>query len=171
MGVACHDLQCVNVGAVVDVQVRRAALSDVAAIESIVHAAFGKYVARIGRPPAPMGADYRAAVMSSRVWVIQADREIAGVVVNEVHDDHLLLDTVAVAPGAQGRGYGALLLARSEDDARELGLSEVRLVTNQAMTENQMFYPRHGYTETARRRQDGYDRVFYAKKLAAHQRK
>jgi N-acetylglutamate synthase-like GNAT family acetyltransferase len=168
MGVACHDLECVNVGAVVDVQVRRAALSDVAAIESIVHAAFGKYVARIGRPPAPMGADYRAAVMSSRVWVIEADREIAGVVVNEVHDDHLLLDTVAVAPGAQGRGYGALLLARADDDARELGLSEVRLVTNQAMTENQTFYPRHGYTETARRRQDGYDRVFYAKKLAAH---
>jgi len=104
---------------------------------------------------------------AQRVWVIQADREIAGVVVNEVHGDHLLLDTVAVAPGAQGRGYGALLLARAEDDARELGLSEVRLVTNQAMTENQTFYPRHGYTETARRRQDGYDRVFYAKKLGA----
>ena len=77
-------------------------------------------------------------------------------------------DTIAVAPGAQGHGYGALLLARAEDDARELGLSEVRLVTNQAMTENQTFYPRHGYIETARGRQDGYDRVFYAKKVAAH---
>jgi N-acetylglutamate synthase-like GNAT family acetyltransferase len=88
-------------------------------------------------------------------------------VVNEVHDDHLLLDTVAVAPGAQGHGYGALLLARAEADARELGLSEVRLVTNQAMTENQTFYPRHGYTERARGRQDGYDRVFYAKNVAA----
>jgi N-acetylglutamate synthase-like GNAT family acetyltransferase len=101
------------------------------------------------------------------VWVIDADGEVAGVVVNEVHDDHLLLDTVAVDPGAQGHGYGALLLARVEHDARELGLPEVRLYTNQAMTENQMFYPRHGYIETARRRQDGYDRVFYAKKVAA----
>ena len=136
-------------------------------IERIVHAAFDLYVARIGRKPAPMVADYHAAVASSRVWVIEADGEVAGVVVNEVHDDHLLLDTVAVAPGAQGRGYGAVLLARAEDDARELGLSEVRLLTNQAMTENQTFYPRHGYVETARGRQDGYDRVFYAKKLAA----
>lgn len=113
-----------------------------------------------------MGADYRAAVASSRVWVIDADGEIAGVLVNEVHDDHLLLDTVAIAPGAQG--HGALLLTRAEDDARELGLSEVRLLTNQAMTDNQMFYPRHGYVETARGRQDGYDPVFYAKKVAAH---
>jgi N-acetylglutamate synthase-like GNAT family acetyltransferase len=114
-----------------------------------------------------MGADYRAAVASSRVWVIEADGEVAGVVVNEVHDDHLLLETVAVAPGAQGRGYGALLLARAENDARELGLSEVRLLTNQAMTENQTFYLRHGYIETARGRQDGYDRVFCTKKVAS----
>jgi N-acetylglutamate synthase-like GNAT family acetyltransferase len=148
-------------------QIRRAGQADVAAIERIVHAAFDKYVARIGRPPAPMGADYGVAVASSRVWVIEADGEIAGVVVNEVHDDHLLLDTIAVAPGAQGHGYGAILLARAEEDARELGLPEVRLLTNQAMTENQTFYPHHGYVETARGGQDGYARVFYAKRVAA----
>lgn len=78
----------------------------------------------------------------------------------------LLLDVVAVAPGAQGHGYGALLLARAEDDARELGLPEVRLYTNRAMNENQTFYPRHGYSETARGRQHGYDRVFYTKTIA-----
>lgn len=138
-----------------------------AAIERIVHAAFDMYVARIGRQPAPMAADYGAAIASSRVWVIDADDEVAGVVVNQVQADHLLLDTVAVAPSAQGHGYGALLLARAEDDARELGLSEVRLLTNQAMTENHTFYPRHGYVETARGRQDGYDRVFYVKNVSA----
>jgi N-acetylglutamate synthase-like GNAT family acetyltransferase len=151
---------------VADVQIRRADSSDVGIIERIVRASFEMYVARIGRQPAPMGADYRTAVASSRVWVIEADGKVAGVVVNEVHDDHLVLDTIAVAPGAQGRGYGALLLARAEDDARELGLSEVRLLTNQAMTENQSFYPRHGYIETARGQQDGYDRVFYVKRVA-----
>ena len=149
-------------------QVRLAGPSDVTVIERLVHAAFDGYVARIGRQPAPMAADYRAAVASLRVWVIEADGEVAGVVVNEVHDDHLLLDAVAVVPSAQGHGYGALLLARAEDDARELGLSEVRLVTNQAMAENQTFYPRHGYIETARGRQDGYDRVFYTKSVATY---
>ena len=151
----------------VDVQIRRARPSDVTVIERIVRQAFDKYVARIGRQPAPMDTDYRAAVASSRVWVIEADGEVTGFVVNEVHDDHLLLDTVAVAPGAQGHGFGALLLARAEDDARELELPEVRLVTNLAMTENQTLYPRHGYIETARGTQDGYDRVFYVKRIAA----
>jgi hypothetical protein len=66
----------------VDVQVRRAGPSDVVVIEHIVDAAFGIYVARIGRQPAPMSADYRAAVASSRVWVIDADGEVAGFVVN-----------------------------------------------------------------------------------------
>jgi len=154
---------------VVDVQLRRADPSDVETIEHIVHAAFDMYAARIGRQPAPMTADYRAAVAATRVWVLEVDGEPVGIVVNEVHEDHLLLDTVAVAPGAQGHGYGALLLARAEDDARELGLPEVRLYTNEAMTENQSFYPRHGYIETARGRQDGYDRVFYAKRVAAQQ--
>jgi N-acetylglutamate synthase-like GNAT family acetyltransferase len=148
-----------------DVQIRRARPSDVAAIEGIVYAAFDVYTVRMGRQPAPMLADYGAAVAFLRVWVIEDDGEIVGILVNEVHDDHLLLDTIAVAPGAQGHGHGALLLARAEDDARELGLPEVRLLTNQAMTGNQVFYPRHGYVETSRGRQDGYDRVFYAKRV------
>jgi hypothetical protein len=57
----------------------------------------------------------------------------------------------------------ALLIARAENDAREIGLPEVWLYTNQAMTENQAVYPRLGYVETARGREDGYDRVFYVK--------
>ena len=154
---------CNSVISVGEIRVRRAVPSDVAAIERIVHSAFDMYDVRIGRKPAPMDADYRAVVASSRVWVLEADGEIAGVVVNEEHDDHLLLDTVAVASGAQGHGYGALLIARAEKDARELGLPEVKLYTNEAMTENQAFYPRLGYVETARGREDGYHRVFYVK--------
>ncbi|MGV0796303.1 GNAT family N-acetyltransferase [Mycolicibacterium elephantis] len=78
----------------------------------------------------------------------------------------MLLDTIAVAPRTQGRGYGALLLARAEEDARELGLPEVRLYTHLKMTENQTFYPRHGYIETSRANEGDYDRIFYAKQIA-----
>jgi hypothetical protein len=81
--------------------------------------------------------------MSSRLWVIEADRD---------------------RRSRRQRGARRPPVARH----RELGLSEFRLVINLVMTENQTFYPRHGYTETGRRRQDGYDRVFYAKRLAAH---
>jgi ribosomal protein S18 acetylase RimI-like enzyme len=78
------------------------------------------------------------------------------------------LETVAVAPAAQGHGYGALLLGRAEDDAAELGLPEVRLYTNEAMTENLTFYPRHGYRETHRAVENGFRRVYFSKAVRQH---
>ncbi len=56
-----------------------------------------------------------------------------------------------------------MLLERAERDAVELGLTEVRLYTNEAMTENLTFYPRHGYRETGRALQDGFRRVYFSK--------
>jgi hypothetical protein len=41
------------------------------------------------------------------------------------------------------------------------------LLASLVPTDFQTFYPRHGYTEAARGRQDGYDRVFYAKQISA----
>lgn len=77
----------------------------------------------------------------------------------------LLLENVAVLPAAQGRGVGARLLACAEECARSLHLPEVRLYTNEAMTENLAYYPRHWYTETHRAQQDGFRRVFFRKRL------
>ena len=74
-------------------------------------------------------------------------------------------DNVAVLPAAQGRGIGARLLALAEEQARGLGLREIRLYTNEAMTENLAYYPRHGYAETHRAKQDGFNRVFFRKPI------
>ena len=143
--------------------IRRATTADLTDIQRLITDAYTKYIERIGRPPAPMTADYAAALEHSRVWVLESDDAIVGALVTEDHADHLLLETVAVAPGTQGRGYGRLLLERAEHDAVELGLTEVRLYTNEAMTENLTFYPRHGYRETDRALQDGFRRVFFSK--------
>jgi GNAT superfamily N-acetyltransferase len=110
-----------------------------------------------------MTADYSAVLEHSRVWVLESGGAIVGALVTEDRADHLLLETVAVAPGAQGKGYGRLLLERAECDALELGLTEVRLYTNEAMTENLSYYPRHGYRETGRALQDGFRRVYFSK--------
>jgi N-acetylglutamate synthase-like GNAT family acetyltransferase len=146
---------------------RRATHDDVDGIQRLVVAAFGKYVDRIGRPPAPMAADYAELLTTSRVWIIEHDGEVVGVLVTQAQSDHLLLDTIAVAPTAQGGGHGRVLLERADQDARELGLPEIRLCTNEAMTENLEFYPRRGFHETGRGVQDGYHRVFFAKALSA----
>jgi N-acetylglutamate synthase-like GNAT family acetyltransferase len=103
---------------------------------------------------------------TSRIWVLEQGDAVIAALVTKDQGDHLLLDTVAVSPSAQGGGYGRRLLELAERDAVEQGLSEVRLVTNEAMTENLVFYPRHGYRETHRAVQDGYRRVFFSKSLA-----
>jgi len=93
--------------------------------------------------------------------------QAAGYIILLPQPGYLLLDNVAVLPAAQGRGIGARLLALAEEHARRLGLPEIRLYTNEAMTENLAYYPRHGYTETRRAQQDGFHRVYFRKRLVS----
>lgn len=144
---------------------RRATADDLDGINRLVIAAFDKYVARIGKAPAPMTADYAELLRTSRVWVLEDGGQILGVLVTQAASDHLLIDVIAVAPDAQGGGHGRRLLARADQDARESRLPELRLCTNEAMTENLSFYPRRGFHETSRGVEDGYHRVFFSKRL------
>jgi N-acetylglutamate synthase-like GNAT family acetyltransferase len=148
------------------VTIRPATSGDVDALRSIAAAAYQHYVPRMGLAPAPMTADYAQAVRSRRAWVAEADGAIAGCVILIPQPSYLLLDNVAVLPAAQGRGIGTRLLGLAEEHARHLHLGEIRLYTNEVMTENLAYYPRHGYLETHRAEQDGYRRVFLCKPLS-----
>jgi len=88
-----------------------------------------------------------------------------GLLVLEPAEDHLLLENVAVAPQAQGLGVGGRLLRLAEEQALARGLREVRLYTNEAMTENLAYYLRRGYSETHRATQDGFRPIFFTKPL------
>jgi ribosomal protein S18 acetylase RimI-like enzyme len=145
--------------------IRRAGPDDVDALRAIATAAYQKYVPRIGQNPAPMTADYAQAVRDQQAWAAIQNGSIAGFAILIPRPGYLLLDNVAVLPAAQGHGIGARLLALAEDHARSLGLSEIRLYTNEAMTENLAYYPRHGYTETHRAEQAGFRRVFFRKPI------
>jgi hypothetical protein len=82
--------------------IRRATPADLTGIQRLITDAYTKYIERIGRPPAPMTADYAAALDSSRVWALESGDAIVGALVTEDRADHLLLETIAVASGAQG---------------------------------------------------------------------
>ena len=146
--------------------VRRATISDAPAMRELARAAYAHYVTRIGREPAPISADYPAVIANAEVWVAERAGNLAGFLVLYVRDDHLLLDNVAVSPDAQRSGIGKRLLDLADERARAAGLPEVRLYTNAAMTENLDYYPRHGYRETHRAAQDGFQRVFFTKPLS-----
>jgi N-acetylglutamate synthase-like GNAT family acetyltransferase len=144
---------------------REAKAGDREAVERLVEAAYGMYVERIGRRPAPMDADYAALIDAGRVTVAERDGRVIGILVLVPEEDHLLVENVAVDPAAQGSGLGRRLMARAEGHARTLGLTELRLYTNEKMVENLAWYPRLGYTETERRVESGFARVFFVKTL------
>jgi ribosomal protein S18 acetylase RimI-like enzyme len=145
--------------------IRPAVPADAEAVAACVRAAYAHYVPRIGREPAPMGANYPALIAAGAVWVAEEDGEVAGVLVLHPQPPALLVENVAVRPAFQGRGLGRALMRFAEERARAAGLEETVLYTNERMTENLRFYPALGYAETGRGEQDGFARVFFRKSL------
>ncbi|MFF7708659.1 GNAT family N-acetyltransferase [Pseudomonas sp. NPDC007930] len=138
--------------------------SDEAAIRACAEQAYAPYIPLIGRPPAPMLADYAAQIAAGQVYVARgAGDELLGFVVLWAEADHVLLENVAVTPAARGQGIGKALIGFCEGEARRLRLPCVRLYTHALMSANLALYPRLGYAETGRRREHGFDRVFFEK--------
>lgn len=148
-------------------RIRPARVSDADAVAAVVERAYAQYVERIGRRPAPMDEDYTQALSVPGAWVAELDGRVAGVVVTSGEADQLLIANVAVDPALRGQGVGVRLLRAAEDHARARRLGEVRLYTNEAMTENRRLYLRLGYRETRRGVQDGFRRVHFTKHLPA----
>lgn len=142
---------------------RRAVEADLSAIRELVNAAYGKYLSRMDRPPAPMVQDLRPRVRAGEVWV--GGRPISAVICLVADAGGLLIESVAVHPDVQGTGRGRQLMDFAEGQARRLGLGCLRLYTNEVMIENIAFYEQIGFHELDRRIEDGYQRVFMEKLL------
>jgi ribosomal protein S18 acetylase RimI-like enzyme len=142
---------------------RPATAADLPAIREVVGAAYAGYLSRMDRPPAPMLADYGAAVDAGRLWV--TGQPVAGLIELTEDGDALHVGNVAVHPGSQGTGLGRLLMDFAERRAILLGLTRLSLYTNEVMTENQAIYTHLGYREVDRQAEDGYRRVYMEKLL------
>lgn len=145
--------------------IRNAIPSDLPAIAAIIANAYGKYVPRIGKPPAPMTDDYAAHIRNRTAWVIEHEGTVAGLIVLLPQPDHLLLDNIAVDPAHHGNGLGRALLNFAEQEAAAHGYRELRLYTHEKMTENLALYAALGWQETGRAEQSGFYRVFFRKRL------
>ena len=146
--------------------IRPAEVSDLDSIGCLVARAYSKYVTRIGKPPGPMLDDYGEHVRHHRVWVVELDGTVVGLLVLVPEQDCLLLDNVAVDPRFQGRGIGRELMRFAEAEAVRRGYGELRLYTHQAMAENVAMHSAMGWEETGRGEQAGYARVFFRKRVA-----
>lgn len=145
--------------------IRLANRTDVAAIRQCAEAAYAPYVARMGKKPAPMVADFDNLVCRQVVYVLEIEKTFGGFVVCFSNTDHFHIENVAVAPQFHGRGLGRELMSFAEDKARTLGIFRIELYTNEKMWENLKLYPKLGYEEFDRRYEDGFARVFFRKQL------
>jgi len=68
------------------------------------------------------------------------------------YPDEALVQTLAVAPGAQGQGLGARLLTALLDEAERRGQRTVRLEVRADNDAAQRLYLRHGFVRTGVRR-------------------
>lgn len=146
-------------------QLRRAGEADAETIRDLVSAAYEHYVPLIGRTPIPMLTDYAGAVRAHEIWVLDDGGILVGVLELDPRSDHLWLENVAVLPVHQGRGLGRRLLHHAEAVARDRGLPEIRLLTNERYVANIAMYQRHGFVETDRRPHLGTDLVYFTKAI------
>lgn len=147
-------------------RIRPARADEADAIRDLVRHAYVMYVPRMGKEPGPMLDDYGKRVADGTAFVIEAEESVAGVLVLLPHDDHILMDNVAVDSAFQGRGIGKTLITFAEEEAVRRGYREIRLYTHETMIENVQMYAKLGYEETGRGEQAGYDRIFMRKRLA-----
>ena len=131
-------------------QLRPATEADIGQIEALVSAAYEKYIARIGRKPKPMVADYHVALVAHKLWVCDGEQGLTAVLELILMDTYLLIENVAVSPVFQRHGLGTKLVAFAESEALRHGFPEVRLYTNEMFTENIALYSKLGYRETHR---------------------
>lgn len=146
--------------------IRKAMREERAHVETIVGEAYARYTERIGKPAGPVFADYAQLIDEGRVWVLAEAGAVLGILVLVLGPEGALLDNVAVAPTAQGRGLGRALIGHAELTAKASGFEAITLYTNAVMTENIAKYARLGYVETHRASEDGYDRVYMRKPLS-----
>lgn len=145
--------------------IRSGEVDDLEAVRECAREAYTRYVERIGKAPAPMVADFARAIAAGELDVLILDGVVVGYVVYYPRADHVHLENVAVRPGVAGRGLGGALIGHVEAAARRLGVHAVELYTNAKMTENLAMYPRLGYCEIDRRKEDGFERVYFRKRI------
>ncbi|KAJ5166747.1 acetyltransferase [Penicillium canariense] len=148
--------------------ITKATAEDVPIIQSMVEAAYSKYIERIGKRPAPMDEDYYQIIHTQNVLVLKDKNNlVVGSIVLEFDpaSNSMKVNNLVVHPSAQGHGYGRVMMNCAEDVARSQNCVAVTLYTNVKMYENLGVYLKMGFSETERKNQDGFDRVFFRKDL------
>ena len=148
--------------------IRLAMTTDVPAIKLIARKSFERYVPLIGKPPAPMNANFSGHILKDTVFIAQSEKKqgsVLGYAIVLQRDGEWLLDNIAVSPEAQGRGVGSALIAACKTFLQKRGVQRYHLNTDEAMEQNLTRNPEIGFVEMARRLEDGFSRIYFIKEM------
>lgn len=146
-----------------DIQTARP--EDAPFLRRIADQAFRPYIRRIGRRPSPMLADFGKLIEAGEVWSLSDVADIAGYIVMRSRGESLHVENIAIAPEHHLKGHGRALMNFAEEEAIRRGHGMMDLYTNARMTENIAFYQTLGWVEVDRRREGGFERAFFEKRL------
>ena len=146
--------------------IRRATIKDSDDLLKIAEIAYDKYLPLMDKKPAPMLADFNKHIAEDIVFIALAEVEIiAGYVVLQQIKGQWWLDNIAVHPNHQEQGIGAKLRIEAENYVSILS-DRIQLYTNIVMADNISWYERAGYVITQQALINGYERLYFEKRLS-----
>jgi ribosomal protein S18 acetylase RimI-like enzyme len=143
------------------VTIRRAGVTDAAALATTIVAAFEQYRGNL-IPDSGALQERTDTILTelssgSAAIVAEQNRAIVGCVMIKAMDGDLYFGRLSVLPAARGYGFAHRLVAAVEDEGRRRGCAGVRLSVRVSLPENQMFFASLGYVETGREAHRGFD--------------
>lgn len=121
----------------------------------------------VDMPPLTQTLESLEAELQDNLGLVAVEgTRIVGAVRAQLDDDLLLIGRICIAPDAQGKGVGSLLLAQVEQRGAGAGATRAELFTGSLSEANLRLYEREGYVETERvQGDDGIEQVFLRKNL------
>ena len=147
-------------------KIRNASIKDVDAIKEIALNAYEQYVDVVGNKPAPMIANFSEHLENDIIFVVEGEdgqKPIGYAIVITKNGDYWL-ENIAVIPTKSKKGVGTQLINYVEDYISKRA-NRYQLYTNVKMVKNIDWYRSLGFEETKRCIEDGFERVFFVKKL------
>ena len=144
--------------------IRSALKGDAKMMQAIASAAYQPYIEEMGRKPAPMIADFDAHIAKDVCLVLWLAGKIAGYVVILHRADGYWLENIAVHPEHHKKGLGTALIEAVEAIIRPRA-DHYQLYTNIVMADIISWYERAGYVITQQALINGYERLYFEKRL------
>lgn len=115
------------------------------AIKELQEAAYAQNRELLGLEPLPLQTPVDEILEEYEVWLLEGDEGLLGVLVLEPRAKDMLVWSVAVAPEAQRKGIGKLMMDTAELRARQFGHGVMRLYTGSKLAHLIDWYKRLGY--------------------------